>query len=371
MRKLDHIDIRNFKSIRELKLDLKPLNVFIGANGAGKSNFIGVFKFLNQIVEGNLQTCTGVSGGADRILYFGRKTSEHLSLTLSFDKTSYRCVLAPTAEDSFIFDEESIWGYDDDGMLVPTPRHNDIDGACSEYLGRGHPETRLSKKTSASRVTQQIFSDLRSWKLYHFHDTGDSARVKQTGDIEDNFILQPDARNLAAFLYRLQEKHPDYFENIQDAVRLVAPFFDRFNLHPSRLNEQKIRLEWKEAGSDTYFNGSSLSDGSLRFMSLATLLLQPTLPSVILLDEPEIGLHPYAIAVLAGLLQQASKRVQVMVATQSVTLVNQFEPKDVVVVEREDGQSVFKHLDTADMAGWLDDYGLGDLWEKNVLGGRP
>ncbi|MDI6792975.1 MAG: AAA family ATPase [bacterium] len=363
MRKLDYIDVRNFKSIRELKLDLKPLNVFIGANGAGKSNFIRVFKFLNQIVEGNLQTYTGVSGGADRILYFGRKNSEHLSFTLSFDGgvTGYKCVLAPTAEDNFIFEEESVWFH----VKSKYPTHYD------EYIGGGYPETSLPKKISTSRVAQHVFSDLRSWKLYHFHDTSDSARLKQTGDIEDNFILQPDARNLAAFLYRLQEKHPDHFENIQDAVRLVAPFFDRFNLHPSRLNEQKIRLEWKEAGNDAYFNGSSLSDGSLRFMCLAALLLQPTLPSVILLDEPEIGLHPYAIAVLSGLLQQASTRAQVIVATQSVTLVNRFEPKDVVVVEREKGQSVFKRLDAANMANWLDDYGLGDLWEKNVLGGRP
>lgn len=363
MRKLNHINVKNFKSIRDLDLDLKSLNVFIGANGVGKSNFIGVFKFLNQIVEGNLQAHIGASGGAERILYFGRKTSEALSLDLSFDDSvnGYQCVLKPNAEDSLILDSEQVWFHDKLKYSRP----------YFESLGAGHPETRLEKATSNSRVSGYVLSDLKSWKLYHFHDTSESARVKQTSDIEDNRILQPDARNLSAFLYRLQKKNPDYFENIQDAVRMVAPFFDRFNLQPSRLNEEKIRLEWKEKGTDTYFNGSSISDGTLRFICLATLLLQPTLPSVILLDEPELGLHPYAITVLAGLLKQAATKTQVMVATQSVTLVNQFEPSDIIVVDRQDGQSVFRHLDTANMAKWLDDYGLGDLWEKNVFGGRP
>ena len=152
---------------------------------------------------------------------------------------------------------------------------------------------------------------------------------------------------------------------------MVAPFFDRFNLQPSRLKPDKIRLEWKEKGSDAYFNGSSLSDGSLRFMCLATLLLQPHLPSIILLDEPELGLHPMAISVLADLLRSTSQRTQILAATQSVTLVNQFDPENIVIVDRDEEQSVFRHVDRSSMKDWLEDYGLGDLWEKNLLGGRP
>jgi predicted ATPase len=364
MPKLSHVGVKNFKSIRNLELDLNALSIFIGANGVGKSNFVGVFKFLNQIVRENLQEHVGTAGGSDRILYFGRKTSDSLSLKLSFDGgvNGYECVLAPTAEDSFIFGDESIWFHD---KTYPEP--------YTIPLGSGHKESKLREGVSASKgeIAGYVLSDLKSWKLYHFHDTSESARVKQTGDIEDNIALQPDARNLAAFLHKIQEKYPDHFENIQDAVRMVGPFFDKFNLHPSGLNEQKIRLEWKEAGSDAYFNGASLSDGSLRFMCLATLLLQPDLPSVIVLDEPELGLHPRAVAVLADLLRQAAQRTQVMVATQSVTLVNQFEPQDIVVVEREDKQSVFRHLEKSNMEGWLEDYALGDLWEKNVFGGRP
>jgi len=152
---------------------------------------------------------------------------------------------------------------------------------------------------------------------------------------------------------------------------MVAPFLEDFVLEPLALNQQMIRLEWREKGNDHVFGPGALSDGTLRFICLATLLLQPTLPSTILLDEPELGLHPYAITLLADLLRGASTKTQVIASTQSVSLVNQFEPQDILVVEREDGQSMFKRLEHGAMDAWLEDYGLGELWEKNLLGGRP
>ena len=154
-------------------------------------------------------------------------------------------------------------------------------------------------------------------------------------------------------------------------MRQIAPFFERFNLEPSRLAPDKIRLEWKEKGNDAYFNASSFSDGTLRFLCLTTLLLQPQLPAVVLLDEPELGLHPAAVTLLADLLSSAATRTQIIVATQSVTLVNLFEPESVWTVDRADSQSVFRHLSQQDMSTWLDDYGLGEMWEKNILGARP
>ncbi|MDP2984826.1 MAG: AAA family ATPase [Candidatus Latescibacter sp.] len=361
---LNHITLENFKSIKKLDLDLKPLNVFIGANGAGKSNFVGVFNFLNELVEGNLQTYTGTSGGANSILYFGIKRSDSLSFDLSLDDNTkgYRCVLKPTVHDSFIIDEELFWIIDEGG-------HKEH----SMFLGNNNTESAIQKTLTDTQYVpfKEICPLLKSWKIYHFHDTTNSAAIKQTSDIENNRILLPDGGNLAAFLYMLSKKYPVHFDNIQDAIRMVAPFFDRFVLEPSQLNEDKIRLEWKHKGTSDYFNASSLSDGTLRFMCLATLLLQPALPSIILLDEPELGLHPYAVAVLAGLLRSASKNSQVIIATQSVTLVNQFEPEDIVVVERDKEQSIFRRLDKSNITEWLEDYGLGDLWEKNILGGRP
>jgi len=363
---LNHISIRNFKSVRHLDLELRPLNLFIGANGAGKSNLISVFRFLNQMSEGNLQNHTASLGGADSILYFGRKTSDEMTFTLSFEDgmNEYECGLSPGPEDNFFFNRERIRFYDE--KQSPSPQE--------ELWESGHAESKLSAKggTSANHAGRYAVRDLQTWKPCHFHDTGENAKVRQTCDLEDNLTLRPDARNLAAFLYRLERKFPGHFGNIQEAVRMAAPFFERFSLQPSRLNEEKIRLEWKEKGSDDYFNAAALSDGTLRFVCLATLLFQPSLPRLILLDEPELGLHPYAVSLLADLLRSTARHTQVIAATQSVTLVNQFEPEDIVVVDRNEcGESLFRRLDRSEMEDWLDEYGMGDLWEKNIFGGRP
>lgn len=364
-RMLNKINIKGFKSIRELDLPLKPLNILIGANGSGKSNFIGVFRLLNNIIEKRLQVHVSEEGGADSILHFGQKETLLLVINVSLadDKNGYECTLMPNGQDNLFFKDEALLFHDKNKF--PSPYR--------ESLGGGHSETKLilAAKQANGIIPRYVLGDMQSWRVYHFHDTSRSAKVKGTCDLEDNKKLSADAGNLAAFLYFLKKRHRLNYDHIVDAVRMVAPFFEDFALEPSRLNPDKIRLEWKEKGSMGYFNASSLSDGTLRFMCLATLLLQPKLPSTILLDEPELGLHPSAITLLAELLRGASTRTQVIASTQSVTLVNQFEPQDVIVVEREGRESVFRHLEEAQMKEWLDDYGLGDLWEKNLLGGRP
>ena len=363
MRTLEQLTVKNFKSIREQTLALGKLNVFIGANGAGKSNLIEVFRFLREIVNQNLTTYTGTKGGADTLLYFGRKNSREMSFSLEFGEGSrsnaYSIELLGTSDDGFIISNETTFYHERDKYQKP------YDHAVS-YSAR---ESGLKSDSHIS--ARQVATDLDSYRVYHFHDTSDTASVKGLGNVDDNRYLRPQAENLAAFLYWMQQKRLDHFANIQDTVRQIAPFFEEFQLAPSKLNENKIRLEWKENGSDAYFNASSLSDGTLRFLCLSTLLLQPELPKVVLLDEPELGLHPAAITLLAGLLSSAATRTQVIVATQSVTLVNQFEPDSVWAVDRQDGHSIFQHLNQKDMAAWLDDYGLGELWEKNVLGARP
>ncbi len=356
--KLNKIILKGFKSIRELELELRPLNVLIGPNGVGKSNFIGAFKLLNEMVEGNLQNSIARGGGAGTFLHFGEKVTDKIEVELHFGANGYFCVLAPAADGSLFFEKEQnlFWGNSVD-------RH-------AEPLGKGHKESKLSPDISP--ISRYVFPALKSWKVYHFHDTSDTAKVKSIGDINDNLYLRSDASNLAAFLYSLKYgSFKSYYESIRDQVRQVAPFFDDFLLRPDRTNENKIRLEWREKGSDYPFMAYHLSDATLRFICLVTLLLQPHPPSTILIDEPELGLHPYAITVLASLFKSASHSTQLIVSTQSVPLVNQLQPEDIIVVDRTEGQSTFRHLDPEEMIDWLDDYGLGDLWEKNLLGGRP
>ncbi len=357
---LNQIEIKGFKSIREAKFDLRMLNLLIGANGAGKSNLVAVFGLLNQMVEGRLQPTVTKLGGASTLLHGGPKHTEKIGLGLTFGHNGYQATLEHAQDDSLFFAEEYASFR---GDRYPTP--------YVESLGAGHKESRLLELAAQRPVVRHVLEALRSWRVYHFHDTSPGAAVKRKGALDDNATLRSDAANLAAFLYRLEENENDAYRRIVAAVQQVTPFFAEFRLGPDRLRPDQIQLEWTERDSDSYFNAHAFSDGTLRFICLATLLLQPVLPSLILIDEPELGLHPYAIAQLAALFKSASTRTQVLVATQSVTLMNQFEPADVVVVDRKDGQSTFRRIDEKEIDAWKDSYALGELWEKNVLGGRP
>lgn len=359
---LDRIQLKGFKSLRELDLELRALNVLIGSNGAGKSNFISAFGLLNALVEGRLQSAVRKGGGADAFLHFGRRVTPQISVHLRFGPNGYGCTLAPTADDGLVFDQEFGEFY---GRGHARP--------FIDPVANGHLESILpaAADDNPGKVASHILRSLRSWKLYHFHDTSDGAAVKAVCSIDDNAFLRPDASNLSAFLLKLKTSAPAPYKQIVGTIRLVTPFFDDFELRESPLVPGKIKLEWREKGSDTYFNAHSLSDGTLRFICLATLLLQPQLPETVLLDEPELGLHPYAITVLSDLLKSAALKTQVIVSTQSVSLVNHFAPGDLLVVERAHGNTVFKRPSAQDVAQWEDEYALGELWEKNVIGGRP
>lgn len=356
MRTLRKVKIEGFKSIESAELALNDLNVVIGANGSGKSNLIGVFRLLERVLSHNLQVY--VASEPDRLLHHGRKKTPALSLDFAFDQNSYGFKLK-AAQDALIFEYERVnysgyWSY-------------------GEPIAVGHKESKLEEaaKSYHNKIPQYVFPKVRNLVVYHFHDTSDTSPAKQTCDVSDNRAFRPDAANLPAYLYWLQEKHPVQFRHIEEHIRLVAPFFDRFELAPSRLNDKKIKLEWRQKGSDAYFDAYSLSDGTIRFICLATLLLQPKPPALILLDEPELGLHPFAIRILAEIIEAAAKRVQVILATQSVTLLNNFEPKDIIVAENDGLKTTFNRLDEKKLKHWLEEFSLGELWEKNVLGGRP
>jgi len=361
---IERLVVEGFKSIKKADLRLGPLNIFIGPNGAGKSNLVSALSLLRSIADESLQLFVTKKGGADSLLHFGSKQTEKIELTAEARPNTYHCRLVPAEGDTLVFSGEWCMFQGSDYLKA---------GPYEESLGSGHRETAMSHEQAARPVVKHTLNMIRRWKVYHFHDTSASAKVRLTGDINDNEYFRPDASNLAAFLYWLKEKKATSYKNILNTVRLVAPFLEDFNLRPSPLNEEKILLEWRHTHSDQYFNGHSLSDGTLRFVCLAALLLQPSLPATIIIDEPELGLHPAAISLLAEMFRSvtASGKTQVLASTQSVTLVNQFEPDDVIVVDRQDEESVFTRMSDMDKDKWLEDYGIGELWEKNVIGGRP
>lgn len=364
---LDYITIQGFKSIRSIEqLPLRPINILIGPNGSGKSNFLGTFSFLHAVREARLQNYVVEVGGAEKILHFGSKTTKRININVSFcnEINKYSLALIPSNDDNLYPETEIVYFWDKN--RYPSP------------LGESLPSANSGKEAGISGKSLKGISDwvrirLERWRRYHVHDTSSSSPMRKTASVNDNAFLRPDGANLAAFIYLLQKRYPDEYSLIRKTVQRVAPFFDDFNLAPLALNPDSIKLEWRHRNSDQYFDASSFSDGTLRFIFLATLFLQPAIlrPSVILVDEPELGLHPYAIELLASLIRRASKRTQVIAATQSSLLLDHFDPEDILVANRVDGATTIERLQPEPLAEWLKEYSLGQLWEKGEFAGRP
>jgi len=363
---LDYITIKGFRSIASIeKLTLKPVNVIIGPNGSGKSNFIGAFAFLHAIREGRLRDYVTEAGGAEKVLHFGSKKTKEIALHLSFanEVNQYELKLAPTNDDGLYPSSEFVYFWDK--LRYPGP--------YSEVLAPRQQGREAGISGADDKVAKWVRDRLGRWRIYHVHDTSSSAPMRKTAKVDDNDYLRPDASNLAAFLYYLRERNHGSYDLIRRTVQRVTPFFDDFRLKPLKLKPDDIKLEWRHTKSDQYFDASSLSDGTLRFIALTTLFLQPeqNRPHMILVDEPELGLHPYAIEMLASLIKQASVQTQVIVSTQSSLLLDHFSPEDVLVANRVGGATELARLDPSKLDKWLEDYSLGQLWEKNELGGRP
>ena len=368
MTQITRLAVRGYKSIRELEIrPLRKLNVLIGANGAGKSNLVSFFRMLIWMTNkpGDLQFYIGKSGGANSLLHDGAARTPQVEATLEIDTAQglneYSVRLFHAAPDTLIFADEKY-------RFSARDREEE---ARWVSLGSGHRESRLLDAADHGSKTAQVFLRLlASCKVYQFHNTSETARMKFRWDVEDGKYLKEDAANLAPFLYRMRESAPAYYRRIVDTIRQAAPFLGDFVLE---VENGTVILQWREPGSDVVFSAHQASDGSLRWFALMALLLQPDdrLPNVLILDEPELGLHPYAIKLLAGAIQSASTERQVIVCTQSMSLINHFEPDDIIVVDRPERESTFRRLDPEKLGEWLANYSLAELWEKNVIGGRP
>jgi predicted ATPase len=345
---IERIIIENFKSIRKLDLELNPINILIGANGAGKSNFLSLFELMNFTIQDGFDSNS--KRDANKYLHYGRKHSKFIDILI------YANSLNP-----FHFN------------FLPGFHNNSL------TLGSNENGLAVSQSKEGEKQSKYYFDLFTNLWVYHFQDTTESSPIKRINNTKDNRYLREDGGNLAAYLYLLQEKSQQDFRKIEKQICSIAPFFERFNLMPDRFSNSQISLEWKQKGFDDYFDAFDLSDGTLRFMALTTLLMQPELPPIFIIDEPELGLHPFAITKLAALIRQVSiKGTQVIIATQSIEFINHFEPEDIIVVDRKSDnyhhqqeESVFHRLNSEDLNDWLESYSIGEIWEKNIIGGRP
>ena len=370
---IDRVTIQGFRSIKDIQdLKLGQINALVGANGSGKSNFIRVFELLRAVCRGNLQHHVRRAGGAEKTLHFGTKETDRITITIAFTQPTvrYQIELAPGGDDALHVCSEGIFSSE-----PIDSNHSQNNLTWSE--DRSSLESELFALPTAERPagTDRLLEHLNGWNIYHFHDTGLFSPFWKTNQLHDNHELHPDGSNLAAFLYLLRAKYEASYHLIRRTIRIVAPFFRDFVLEPEELNEETLRFGWYAEGSDAVFGASSLSDGSLRFIALTTLLLQPEKfrPPVILLDEPELGLHPAAITLLSALIRQASVTSQIVFATQSSLLLDNFLPENVLVADRVNRNTRFTRCadDEERLLPWLEDHSLGQLWEQNEIGGRP
>ena len=351
---MNRIEIKGYKSFKDLYLELKPINLLIGSNGAGKSNFLSFFEFLNRMYEQKLAEYVALNGGTDKFFFQGGKVTESIYANIYFRDNFYLFELKE-GDGKFVFVEEGL-GYQN--------HYYDI----ADFKA----EARIKSYDGGLLRGGYLKKYLAQVKKYHFHDTGKSSPfTKESHIVNDAYYLYEKGENIAAFLYRIHQDFPAVYRRIIMVVRSIAPFFSDFYFHVSAADT--VRLQWTDKYSSTVYGPTDLSDGTIRFIALATLFLQPVPPEVIIIDEPELGLHPLAVQKLAGMMKSvAAKGVQVIVATQSADLISNFDAEDVVTVDQVKGETVMRRLDSDELRSWLDDYSLGDLWRQNILkGGQP
>ncbi len=359
---LHHVKIEGFKSIKKLDLEMNPINILIGANGSGKSNFISLFTFLRYLSDGKLQTYIEQQGFANTFFHFGSKSTKKIILEVSVGNNGYNVEFSHgVANDTLVFEKEYC-------TFVGSGKSFNIKGTLGEsgLVPEG--------KADSTYVKQYTREYMQKCRVYHFHDTSPTAGFKLAQEESASDYLYPDASNLAPFLRFLKKHWNKNYQDIVAAIQTVAPFFHDFHLEPRGAEgDEKLLLRWTHKEHEIPFSANQLSDGTARFMCMAALFLQPKhyRPNTIVLDEPELGLHPAALDVLADIVKSISKTNQVICSTQSVAFANHFSPEDFVVVDQKKGVSTFARPDAKQLEHWLEEYGMGDIWSKNIIGGRP
>jgi len=364
---LNSFSISGLKSIRELTV-LKPenVNILIGANGAGKSNLIFFFEMLSWAVKSPDRFKEKVAewGGANALLFQGSKTTNDIEGSISIQtekgENEYHFRLTSTGGDRLLIAEEKV--------RFTNPSQGAGKAKWVE-IGEGSFESKLYEKRSENSTVRIVGDLLRQIFVYQFHDTSPDAPIRKAWPRNDGTHLKSNGSNLGSFILNLRETSSAHYVRMVKYIREIIPAFDDFEFTETGA----VVLNWREKDTDYLFSSFQASDGTLRFIALVALLSQPIdkLPPVFFIDEPELGLHPQAIIFISGLIKKASTHSQIFVSTQSPKLVSQFEPKEVIVVEKQNGASNYRTLDLNVLEAWMDEFSLGEMWDHNLIGGRP
>ena len=367
--KIKSLEIRGYKSVsfdNPLSITLGDINILLGANGAGKSNIISFFKMLSYMMSGRFEEYVARTGSNQTFLHFGSKKTPLITAKLKFESSQaydeYSFTLTTATPNRLIIKDETITYERKDNKYTPK----------TIQLKSNFTESGLVDRKDKIAMTIRNILD-RGCKVYQFHDSSAEGPLRQASPVNSANYLQAEGNNLASFLYLLKQDYPDEYKRIVSYVKMIVPQFRDFYLEPKN---NYVSLNWVDTSLNDYvFNSNQLSDGSIRFIALATLLLQPadTIPGVIIIDEPELGLHPYAIDQLAEMIKDASLHAQIIIATQSPALIDNFDIDNITIIERDEdkGYTVANKPDKEELKEWLEEYSNSELWNKNVIGGRP
>ena len=369
---IDRIRIQGFRSLADVDVKLPRVALLIGANGSGKSNFIRFFELMRWMASKRLGEFVARQGGADDQLFEGSKRTSTINATVTavFEqrRTEYEFSLSHAHPDSLVVTNEL--------YRSASPNSGEPLEFPAELFNRTRTEAKVGEFEHSVKVSQRIAmgndfaSLLLNTHIFQFHDTSDSSRLKQRWDAEDCNTLRGDAANLAAILARIENVDSRLFDRIARQIRRILPVFDRFQIEETY---GKVMLRWKLRGADKTVGPHLTSDGTLRFIALVTLLNLPRemLPQVLLIDEPELGLHPVAMEMIAHMIMQVSDECQVILATQSPLFVDYLGLDQTIVLDILSGRTEVHALKEKNYQRWLQRYSPSDLWRNNLLGGRP
>jgi predicted ATPase len=381
MTRFERIHIQGFRRLSDLDLELRPFNVLIGANGSGKTSFLDVFSLLAASASGDLGAKLSELGGMTSLLSLDRAVRMSFELTMSVpnhNPLNYSLTIAPTGV-SHEIEAETLTQQQ---STNPPPfkyiqsRNKDI-----RYRTPGAPrflrptwehnpmETSLAQVPKMYREPEEFRNRLASSTYYHVLNVEPRAPVRLPQPLRPATLPGKDGEDLVSCLFNLREADRDRFEAIEDALKVAFPGFVRLDFPPVAAGT--LAMTWRDSNFSRPFFMHQLSEGTLRFLWLATLLQSPGLTGVTLLDEPEVSLHPELLNLLAGLMREASARTQLIVATHADRLVRSLEPNEVIALDLdEDGIAHARRADQFDLDYWLKEYTLDEVWRLGRIGGR-
>ena len=369
MNLLKKVNIVGFKSIENAEVTLGDVNVLIGANGAGKSNFCKMFDMQSAIAKGMLQNFILKNGRREDFFFKGPKKTPSVYFGYDFSEFKYDIHLTCGPEKTFIELEKAAY---QQNTFQCTISSNCVESLLGNFKGGDLPwqQNYDGDRQDCGKLLYELYHTFLNWRCFHFRDTSPLAAMRGEQALHDNGFLRKDGSNLASYIKKLS---PDKYKQLLNVVRLVYPKFDDFVLkEETQGRDDLVRLQWMQKGSDYIFQPHQLSDGTLSFICIAAALIGETNSSLMIFDEPELGLHPAALTFMSSLMKSIADRTQIIITTQSPALLDYFEPENVIVVEQNElGVSEFKRLDCKRLESWLEDYSLSELWSKNELGGRP